>query len=433
MNSQGKDKSRRSFSDFLVHIHPPTVPEETLRFTLSWGLGGMSAMLIFLLFGSGILQLLTYEPSVSGAYTSVMAMYTPQSLAGWIRNIHHWSANLLVIFVVLHLMRVFLTGAIGPGRRLNWIIGLVLLFFVLCANFSGYLLPWDQLAYWAVTICTSMMAYFPGIGNWVMALFRGGNEVGPATLSNFYALHIAFIPGSLLLLMIWHFWLVRRSGGLIRATEKPDSPTKRVPSVPELIVREAAIGLSLVAVVLIISVFLNAPLDEQANPGLSPNPAKAPWYFLGFQELLLHLHPVFAICVFPVLASLALVCLPFWRGAVLPGGTWFGGQRGQALAMWSFIGGILISFLLVFVDENLLRAGKGVDGIADIVSRGYLPLFIFMLVLAGGLQLLVLKFRFSRAHAVMAGMMFSFAVLAAMTIIGIWFRGQGMQLFWPWS
>ncbi|NOR49859.1 MAG: cytochrome bc complex cytochrome b subunit, partial [Desulfuromonadales bacterium] len=142
-------KSRRSFSDFLLHLHPRTVPQETLRLTLSWGLGGMAAMLVGLLFLTGILLLLTYQPSTDSAYTSILTLTREVRFGLWIRNIHHWSANLLVVIAMLHLLRIVLTGAFGPGRRLNWIIGLFLLFLLLSANFTGYLLPWDQLAYWA--------------------------------------------------------------------------------------------------------------------------------------------------------------------------------------------------------------------------------------------------------------------------------------------
>lgn len=428
LGSIDQHKNRKSFTDFLVHIHPPSVPTETLRFRLSYGLGGMCVTLIFLLFGSGILQLLSYEPATSGAYTSVQALYNLVPFGGWIRNIHYWSANLLVIVVSLHLLRVFLTGAIGAGRQLNWIIGLLLFFLILAANFSGYLLPWDQLAYWAVTICTNMMAYIPALGPWLMELFRGGNVVGPATLANFYVLHIAVIPGSVFLLMAWHFWLVRRAGGLVRVKNNTSSSTRRLPTVPNLIVRETAVGLSLVAVVMIMAVFVDAPLGEQANPGMSPNPAKAPWYFLGLQELLLHLHPIFAICVLPLLACALLVFLPFWQRAALPTGIWFGGQRGRRLALWAFGAGTLLTFLLIVLDEILIRTGESGSGMADIISRGYVPLCIVVLGLVSCYQLLVRKFKLSRAEVVMAATILCCAGLVALTITGIWFRGPGMQL-----
>lgn len=431
MMQESQKSSRKSFTDFLIHIHPPTVPEETLRYTLSWGLGGMAAVLIFLLFTTGILQLLSYEPSVTGAYASVRAMYSQVPFGGWVRNIHYWSANLLVAVVILHMLRVYLTGAIGTGRRLNWIIGLVLLFLVLLANFSGYLLPWDQLAFWAVTICTSMIGYLPGIGPRLMEVFRGGTEVGSATLVNFYGLHIAVLPFSLVIFILWHFWLVRKSGGLARDSADANSPIRRVPAVPDLIVREAAVALALVALVMLISIRWDAPLLEPANPGMSPNPAKAPWYFVGIQELLLHLHPVFAICVVPVAVILLLLFLPFRQWAVLAPGIWFGGKRGGRLAVWAFTAGMLSTFILVTVEEQFLRTNEGQAGLTDILHRGYLPLLVYAWILIVGCLLLVRKGKFSSGQGVMAGMIFSCAVLVALTIIGIWFRGPGMQFLWP--
>ncbi len=423
-------RSRKSFTDLLVHLHPPTVPEETLRISLSWGLGGMAAVLCSLLFSTGVLQLFMYEPPTGGAYSSVQAMYSQESFGGWIRNIHHWSGNLLLLVTWLHILRVFLTGAIGFGRRLNWLIGLGLFFLVIFANFTGYLLPWDQLGYWAVTICTSMMAYVPVLGPWLLELFRGGSEVGAATLAYFYGLHIAVIPVFMVLCMTYHFWLVRKSGGLVRARIDNGAPVPRVSSVPDLIVREAAVGLSLVAIVVVAAVIWNAPLHEPANPGMSPNPAKAPWYFLGFQELLLHLHPVFAICVVPVLASTLLLILPFWQGAVLPAGIWFGGSRGRLLALWTFGAGSLLTFLVVGLDEIVLRTGSGLTEGTNIFFRGYLPVAFYLLIIVCGYQLLVRKWKFSRAEGVMAAVVLSCAVLVALTITGIWFRGPGMQLSW---
>ena len=362
-------KSRRSFSDFLLHLHPRTVPEETLRFNLSWGLGGMAAVLVGLLFLTGILLLLTYQPSIDYAYASILTLTREVQFGLWVRNIHHWSANLLVVVAVLHLLRVVLTGAFGPGRRLNWIVGLCLLFLLLSANFTGYLLPWDQLAYWAVTICTSMLGYVPVAGVWLQELFRGGVEIGPATLANFFVLHVAFIPGTLFILLLWHFWLVRRAGGLVQV-DKGDQPetVNRLPAVPNLIIREAAVGLSLIAFVLVLSIIWNAPLLEQANPGMSPNPAKAPWYFLGFQELLLHLHPVFVVFVWPLLGVVALFYMPFWRDSALPTGVWFGSERGRKLAIWSAVIGVVATLLLVLAD-NLVLASAEVAG-NTLVTRG---------------------------------------------------------------
>ena len=424
-------KSRRSFSDFLLHLHPRTVLEETLRFNLSWGLGGMAAVLVGLLFVTGILLLLTYQPSIDSAYTSILTLTREVRFGLWVRNIHHWSANLLVVVAVLHLLRVVLTGAFGPGRRLNWIIGLFLLFLLLSANFTGYLLPWDQLAYWAVTICTSMLGYIPVVGIWFQELFRGGAEIGPETLANFFVLHVAFIPGTLFILLLWHFWLVRRAGGLVQVEKGAETETiERVPTVPNLIVREAAVGLVLIAFVLFLSIIWNAPLLEQANPGMSPNPAKAPWYFLGFQELLLHLHPVFVVLVWPLFGVVALLLVPFWRDSALPTGVWFGSNRGRKLAIWSLASGGVATLLIILADNMMLSSTMAAGN--TLVTRGLLPTIFMLALLVGLYSYLVKKLSYSRAEVVMAGIVLLFTALSVCTIIGVWFRGAEMHLVWPW-
>ena len=425
-------KSRRSITDLFLHLHPQTVPRETLRLTLSWGLGGMATVLVSLLFLTGILLLLTYQPSTDHAYTSIQILTREVPFGLWVRNIHHWSANLLVVIAVLHLVRVVLTGAFGPGRRLNWVIGLFLLFLLLSSNFTGYLLPWDQLAYWAVTICTSMLGYIPICGLWLQEMFRGGAEIGPATLANFFVLHVAFIPGTLFILLLWHFWLVRRAGGLVQVAQNDseDIPVQRVPTVPNLIVREAAVGLSLMAFVVVLAIVWNAPLLEQANPGMSPNPAKAPWYFLGFQELLLHLHPVFAVFIWPLLGAAALLCVPFWRDSALPTGLWFGFEHGRKLAIWTVSGGALATLMIILADNLLLHSGEAVAD-STLVTRGLLPTALLLILLVGIYFLLVRKLKYTRAEAVMVGILLLLVVLTVCTIIGVWFRGPEMHLVWP--
>ena len=427
-------KARKSFSDFILHLHPLTVPEQTLRFTLSWGLGGMAAMLVGLLFLTGILLLLVYQPSTEHAYASVLVLTQQVPFGLWVRNIHHWSANLLVMVAALHLLRVVFTGAIGPQRRLNWIIGLLLMALLLASNFSGYLLPWDQLAYWAVTICTSMLGYIPLVGNGLQEFLRGGAEIGPGTLTNFYVLHVVIIPGSLFILMLWHFWLVRRAGGLVQVSgaDQQPNPEHRVRSTPTLIEREAAVCLALVAFVLLLAVFWNAPLLDQANPGMSPNPAKAPWYFLGFQELLLHLHPVFAVFVWPLLAAVALLSVVYIDGASLPTGVWFGSERGRKLAIVTAIIGASTTLALILVDSLVLQSAESVAG-STLITRGVLPTGILLVLFAGLYQLLMRRFGYPRSELVMAGIVLGAAALVVCTIIGVWFRGPEMHLVWPWA
>jgi quinol-cytochrome oxidoreductase complex cytochrome b subunit len=424
--------SRKSPLDLLAHLHPPTVARETLRFTLSWGLGGMALVLLLLLVTSGILQLFIYTPTVEGAYASVTALYSG-GFGGWIRNIHHWSSNLLIVIAWLHLLRVYLTGANGPGRRLNWIVGHLMLLLILFANFSGYLLPWDQLGYWAVTISTNMMTYIPVVGPALAQFFRGGPEVGAATLATFYTFHISLLPALLIMLACYHFWLVRKAGGLIRAESpaekdehRPDKD-KRIATVPHLIVREAAVAFALIAAVVVTAALLNAPIQEAAHPGMSPNPAKAPWYFLGFQELLMHLHPIFAITVLPALLLVFLFAFPFFPGTTLKPGQWFGGKRGPKLASWATLAGLISAFCLAGVDDLVRNRAAASPGI-DIVTRGYLPTALYLLSMTVLYLAVKKKGGYSRAESLMAVALFSSGMLVALTITGIYFRGPGMQL-----
>jgi len=412
-------------SDLLLHIHPRTVPLETLRFTLTFGLGGMAVTLLTLLFITGVLQKLSYIPDTQSAYNSVQSMYTGGNFSGWLRNIHYWSGNLLVIIIFLHLCRVFLTGGIGNGRRVNWIIGLLLLGLIYFANFSGYLLPWDQLAYWAVTIFINMMSYIPFIGQAMSQLLRGGSEIGSSTLTNFYSIHTGILPVILLLLTISHFWLIRKARGLVRQHTK-QSPSVPVPVMPNLIVREVAVALGLVAVVLLFSAMVDAPLSTAATPGVSPNPAKAAWFFLGLQELLMHLHPIFAICVFPVLSFICLLVLPYWNQSALPEGVWFGGDRGRKLAIIiSIISAVFTATTVLLDDLAVNMIGSPATGI---FTRGILPLIAMLAWYCLGYYTLTAKFKYTRGETVMAGFIFMVTAMICLTIIGIWFRGPGMQL-----
>ncbi|MBW1840599.1 MAG: cytochrome b N-terminal domain-containing protein, partial [Deltaproteobacteria bacterium] len=163
----GPDKDRKDYRQFfntlVLHFRPRTVDERTLRLTLSWGLGGMAAVLILLLIGTGVLLKFVYEPFPDRAYESILYLQQDVLFGGLIRNIHHWSGNGLLIVVFLHFLRVFFTGAFHPPRQFNWIIGLGLFATVLLSNFTGYLMPWDQLAFWAVTISTGALDYIPGV------------------------------------------------------------------------------------------------------------------------------------------------------------------------------------------------------------------------------------------------------------------------------
>jgi quinol-cytochrome oxidoreductase complex cytochrome b subunit len=263
-----------------------------------------------------------------------------------IRNIHHWSANILLIIVFLHFLRVFFTGAFYPPRQFNWIIGLAMFLAVLASNITGYLLPWDQLAYWAITICTGMLEYVPVIGEWLQKLIRGGENIGPATLSIFFAIHTAVIPACLLILMPFHFWRVRKAGDLVipcKPDEDEGSGDEKVAIIPNLILREIVVAVVLIAVIMAVSVAFDAPLGAKANPGLSPNPTKAPWYFAGIQELLRHFHPLFGLFIIPVLMLIALFGVPYFNYQRKTAGVWFASLKGRRMAVVAALVAIIVT------------------------------------------------------------------------------------------
>lgn len=416
------------FSSFFLHLHPRTVPASTLNFKLSFGLGGMAATLFCVMLVSGLLQLLSYSPQPANAYSSIQHLYQVGELGGIVRNIHFWGGNLLVIISFVHLLRVFFTAALDQKRRINWLIGICLFILLLFTNFTGYLLPWDQLAYWAVTIFTNMLSYVPVVGEQLALMFRGGNEVGANTLHIFFGLHVGLIPLSIVVLLVLHFWLVRKAGGLIR---KKTGGEEMIRSVPHLISREIATASVLVATLFIFASLVDAPLAEPANPGQSPNPAKAAWYFMGLQELLLHLHPTVAICLIPTLMLLALSAIPYIKGSTLPGGIWFGGRRGMRLALIVFLLVSLLTFLVVILDEQFLHRTDALQAGSLLLNRGIWPLGI-LLLLQVLLYLAVRKvLSYSRPEGVMSVFVANISIIVSLTTIGIWFRGGGMVLVYP--
>lgn len=428
MNTPHIKKKIQFPTDLILHLHPRIVPLETIRFTLSFGLGGMATTLVLLLFFTGILQKLSYTPEIENAYSSIQYMYTSGNFAGWLRNIHYWSGNLLVIVTLLHCCRVLLTGGIGKSRRVNWIVGLLLFCLVCFSNFSGYLLPWDQLAFWAVTIFLNMVGYIPLVGETCAQLLRGGSDIGAGTLSNFYAIHTGLMPFLLILLTICHFWLVRKARGLVQQ-KTGKTPALSVRVLPDLVQREVAVGISLVAAVLLFSALVNAPLSDAANPGVSPNPAKAAWFFLGLQELLMHFHPIYAICIVPGIIALGVLFLPYWPESSLPEGVWFGGKRGGYLAGVISIISAALTVGAVLVDDFAVNSFS--VAAADMYTRGLLPLVGLLILSILGYHILTKVFGYTRAEAVMAGFISMVIALVCLTIIGIWFRGPGMQLVLP--
>ncbi len=408
-----RDAGDAVVANLLLHWFPAKVAKPSLAWTYSFWLGTVSAALFLLLVLSGIPLMFLYVPSVERAYQSVKDIEFVVSFGSWIRAVHRISAHLMVVAVALHLVRVFLTGAYknaaGPSqhREWNWVIGVAMLLATLLLSFTGYLLPWDQLAFWAVTVGTNIASSIPGIGGTVRELLIGGRTIEQATLIRFYVLHVFLLPGVLGVLFAYHMWRVRKDGGLAAADaasvverhETPVVPTKTytllgvargtspfvratsveapaltVNAVPDLIRRTAIVVLGTFALVSILSVFIASPLEEPANPLVTPNPAKAPWYFLWLQELV----------------TITTV------------------QVGSFTVNGAFLGGVLVPGALIF----LLTVWPWLDrSPADCAGRWWPAArrrqnLVFLLVVLG---------------------------VAILTVIGLWLRGPYWHFYWPWE
>ena len=420
----------------ILHFRPKMLDRRALDFKLTFGLGGMAVILVFLLFCTGLLLKFYYLPFPDKAYDSIIYIRTRVLFGLLIRNIHYWSANILIVITFFHFLRVFFTSAFHPPRQLNWVIGTGLFIIIIFFNFTGYLLPWDQLSFWAVTICTSMMEYIPWAGKWIQTFLRGGTEVGSSTLSIFYAAHTVLLPALFIILAPFHFWRIRKAGGIVlpphnkAADENSDS---RVPAVPDLILRELVTALVLTAVILIISILFNAPLGDRANPGLSPNPTKAPWYFMGFQEMLLHIHPFFAVCVIPLIIFLGLVTVAYTKYQTGHEGIWFISSKGGSTAVISFVTALIMAVIAIFIDEYCIDFTALLPNMPQLISNGLLPVFLVFLIFFTFYQFLKKRYIPDKNEKIQAVFVFFLTVFMVFTFTGIWFRGTGMKLIWPFK
>ena len=348
-----RGRALQSFSNFFLHLYPVKIPKRVLRMRYSFRLGFIISVLFGILLVTGVYLMFFYTPSVNSAYGDMQHLRTGVGFGQLVRNVHRWSAHLMVLAVFLHLVRTFYAGAYKKPREFNWVIGVMLLLLTLGLSFTGYLLPWDQLSYWAVTVGTNLCQYVPVFGKTVQNLLIGGPQIGQATLLRFYALHVAVLPLSLVLMLFIHIWRVRKDGFAVERTstgafeeEATALPAPAVPANapahlyggrtrvlgvvdresvtaeeravddtvftwPHMLVRHVVVALGTCAAVLALGVAFAAPLRGLANPNLTPEPAKAPWYFAGLQELLSHFDPLIAGILIPTGAVIVLLLLPY--------------------------------------------------------------------------------------------------------------------------
>jgi quinol-cytochrome oxidoreductase complex cytochrome b subunit len=212
--SDERSRAMAVMNNVFLHLHPVRVRQHAVKFAYTFCLGGLSFFLFLVLTITGVYLMFFYVPSVTSAYNDILRIQSEVVFGLLTRNIHRWAAHLMVFFVFLHMMRVFYHGAYKPPREFNWVIGVTLLFLTLFLSYTGYLLPWDQIAYWAITIGFNFAESVPVFNTVSKLLVFGGLEVGQNTLLRFYVLHVVFLPLFAGFFLAVHFWRIRKDGGI---------------------------------------------------------------------------------------------------------------------------------------------------------------------------------------------------------------------------
>ena len=307
---------------FLRHLRRRFYPPFGRYLHSSWLLGYFSVFFLVLECVTGAALMVYYVPTPEKAYLSIISLMTEVNFGWLIRDLHRLGGELMLIVTTLHMARVFGKGAYRETRRLTWLSGVLLWLMTLLLAFSGYLLPWDQLAYWAVTIGTSLVEPIPLIGNELALLLRGGPTFGADGLLRFYLLHILLIPALYLLLLASHFYRVSRLHGVLLVADKTpkrpaqkDSPRERLPFLPVLVLVEACLALATLFLLIVACTWMyDAPLQYHADPLHTPPLTRAPWFFLWLQGLLKLGNGLVMGVVLPGLALTGLLFFPYVLG-----------------------------------------------------------------------------------------------------------------------
>lgn len=207
-------------TNVFLHLFSVKSRRRMLEFSATWYLGALTFGTFLILSITGILLMLYYHPSVPQAYNDMKDLQFAVSSGVFLRNLHRWSAHAMVFLVFAHMFKVFYRGAYRSPREFNWVIGVVLLLMTMLLSYTGYLLPWDQLAYWAVTVGSNIASAVPVLGHQIRFLMLGGNSVNANALLRFYVLHCVVLPLAAIVLIGIHFWRIRKDGGLYAAPRK---------------------------------------------------------------------------------------------------------------------------------------------------------------------------------------------------------------------
>jgi quinol-cytochrome oxidoreductase complex cytochrome b subunit len=334
---------------FFHHLHPPTIPSRQARLRYTLAAGGLAVVLGLVLLVTGLLEMFYYIPDPEKAAASIQTITFLVPFGGLVRNLHYWSAQFLVIVTLVHLLRVVLTGAYAPPRRVNYLIGLGLLVLALLLDFTGYVLRWDQGIHWALVTGTNLVKTIPLAGNFLHRLLVGGAQPGAATLVRFYGWHVfglALLGG---ILVTWHIFRVRRDGGIALPPPALREDLTRIRR-GELVRREVLAMLLALAALILLAAFAPAPLAAPLNASATASEtARAPWFFLWVQWMLRLGSPFWWGVAVPLGVLVLLAAFPYLlpRASRAELGRWFpqGNRLAQAVVILLGIAVITLTVL----------------------------------------------------------------------------------------
>ena len=301
---------RLPLTEFSAHLRKPLPKHINLLFSL----GSLAMFLLILQAVTGAFLAFYYSPSPEHAHNAVTYISTEVPFGAFVRGLHHWGASAMVIIVVLHLLRVVLYSSYKAPRELTWIFGVLLLLVVLGFGFTGYLLPWDEKAYWATVVGVEIASTAPGLGDFVAKVMRGGTEIGAVTLSRFYALHTIWLPWLAFGLVGVHLFFVRYYGSSGKPENTPEEMKTGKPFYPDQVFEDVVGMLILFVALAAVALFVPVPLEDVADPTNADYDPRPEWYFLFLFQLLKYFQGPFEILgtfVIPTVGMLLLLFLPF--------------------------------------------------------------------------------------------------------------------------
>ena len=301
---------RLPLAEFSAHLRKPLPKHINLLFSL----GSLAMFLLLLQAATGAFLAFYYSPSPEHAHNAVTYISEEVPFGAFVRGLHHWGASAMVIIVVLHLLRVVLYSSYKAPRELTWIFGVLLLLIVLGFGFTGYLLPWDEKAYWATVVGVEIASTAPGLGDFVAKVLRGGTEIGAVTLSRFYALHTIWLPWLAFGLVGVHLFFVRYYGSSGTPQNTPEEMKTGKPFYPDQVFEDVVGMLILFVILAVVALFVPVPLEDVADPTNADYDPRPEWYFLFLFQLLKYFQGPFEIIgtfVIPTVGMLLLLFLPF--------------------------------------------------------------------------------------------------------------------------